>query len=116
MKDALKDIGGIALDMIITIFAAIIAINIIGSILISTAMGAEALAPRVQDLTEEQKIVAMTILGEARGEGEEGMYAVACVIAQRSIAWKRTPKQICLADKQFSCWNPKDPNRKIIWR
>ena len=116
MKDALKDIGGIALDIIITIFAAIIGINIIGSILISTAMGAEALAPRVQDLTEEQKIVAMTILGEARGEGEEGMYAVACVIAQRSIAWKRTPKQICLSDRQFSCWNPKDPNRKIVWR
>ena len=115
MKDALKDLGGIVLDLIITIFAAIIALNIIGSILISTAMGAEPLAPRVQDLTEEQKIVAMTILGEARGEGEEGMYAVACVIAQRSIAWKRTPKQICFADKQFSCWNPKDPNRKIVW-
>ena len=39
-------------------------------------------------LTEEQRIVAMTILGEARGEGEAGMYAVACVIAQRSIAWE----------------------------
>ena len=51
--------------------------------------------------TSQRDVVAMTILGEARGEGKAGMYAVACVIAQRSIEWKRngksiTPKQVCL--------------------
>ena len=67
----------------------------------------------------QRDVVAMTILGEARGEGEAGMYAVACVIAQRSIEWKRngksiTPKQVCLRDWQFSCWNKNDPNRKKL--
>ena len=62
-------------------------------------------------LTQGQKIVAMTILGEARGEGKEGMYAVACVIAQRSINRHLTPAQVCREDWQFSCWNKNDPNR-----
>jgi len=68
---------------------------------------------------KDSDIVAMTILGEARGEGKAGMYAVACVIAQRSIEWKRngksiTPKQVCLQDWQFSCWNKDDPNRNKL--
>ena len=67
----------------------------------------------------QREVVAMTILGEARGEGKAGMYAVACVIAQRSIEWKRngksiTPKQACLQAWQFSCWNKNDPNRKKL--
>ena len=64
-----------------------------------------------QELTYNQKIVAMTIVGEARGEGKLGMYAVGAVIAQRVIAWKKTPVQVCLKKSQFSCWNPNDPNR-----
>jgi len=64
-----------------------------------------------QELTYDQKIVAMTIVGEARGEGKLGMYAVGAVIAQRVIAWKKTPAQVCLKKSQFSCWNPNDPNR-----
>jgi spore germination cell wall hydrolase CwlJ-like protein len=68
---------------------------------------------------KDSDVVAMTILGEARGEGKAGMYAVACVIAQRSIEWKRngksiTPRQVCLQDWQFSCWNKNDPNRKKL--
>lgn len=67
----------------------------------------------------QRDVIAMTILGEARGEGKSGMYAVACVIAQRSIEWKRngksiTPKQVCLQKWQFSCWNKNDPNRKKL--
>ena len=61
----------------------------------------------------ENEIVAMTILGEARGEGKAGMYAVACVLKQRSINRKLTPTQVCLQNRivkgkrihQFSCWN-----------
>ena len=110
MKDTLKDIGGIALDMIITIFAAIIAINIIGSILISSAMGAE------QPLTKDEEVVAITLMGEARGEGEMGLYAVGCVIQKRAKERKLTLAQVCLQSKinkngvrvwQFSCWKDK---------
>jgi spore germination cell wall hydrolase CwlJ-like protein len=54
-------------------------------------------------LTDSQ-IVAMTIWGEARGEGKAGMYAVACVISQRSINRNTTPAEVCLQRKQFSCW------------
>jgi len=82
-------------------------------VLILLGMGVFGAEPSQRD------VVAMTILGEARGEGEAGMYAVACVIAQRSIEWKRngksiTPKQVCLRDWQFSCWNKNDPNRKKL--
>ena len=58
-------------------------------------------------ISKSEKIIALTILAEARGEGERGMYAVAAVIAQRAFEKKQTPEQICLARKQFSCWNNK---------
>lgn len=50
-------------------------------------------------------MVAITILAEARGEGERGMYAVACVIRQRSLERKLTPDKVCRQKDQFSCWN-----------
>lgn len=72
--------------------------------------------------------MAGTIWGEARGDGIEGMEAVACVIHNRFHARKwftgyhiengvKVPdiKQTCLKKYQFSCWNRKDPNfSKII--
>ena len=57
--------------------------------------------------TKAEKIIAITILAEARGEGEKGMYAVAAVIAQRANERKITPSQVCLQRLQFSCWNGK---------
>ena len=66
----------------------------------------------------QRDVVAMTILGEARGEGKAGMYAVACVIAQRVINRNKTAKQVCLQKGkriwQFSCWDERDPNRKKL--
>ena len=56
-------------------------------------------------LTRETKIIAITILAEARGEGQGGMYAVGAVIAQRAFERKRTPAEVCLKKWQFSCWN-----------
>ena len=65
-------------------------------------------------LTYDQQIIAMTILGEARNQKEEGMYAVGCVIQARMGSTK-TGAQVCLKNNgkvwQFSCWDPKDPNR-----
>ena len=52
-------------------------------------------------------VVALTILAEARGEGKDGMAAVACVIAQRAENRSITPEQVCFQKWQFSCWNGK---------
>ena len=50
-------------------------------------------------------IVAETIWHEARGEGRQGLEAVASVIYNRSQN-KRIPLEaVCLARKQFSCHN-----------
>jgi len=62
-------------------------------------------------------ILARTIYGEARGEGERGMQAVANVIMNRVAAnsWYGDGVQgVCLKDKQFSAWNENDPNSAII--
>jgi spore germination cell wall hydrolase CwlJ-like protein len=56
-------------------------------------------------LTPEERVVALTILGEARGEGKRGMYAVACVIQLRSEQRKLTVAQVCHQPWQFSVWN-----------
>jgi spore germination cell wall hydrolase CwlJ-like protein len=62
-------------------------------------------------LTPDQEIVAMTILGEARNQGEAGMYAVACIIQKRAINRGISARAVCRQDWQFSCWNKNDPNR-----
>jgi spore germination cell wall hydrolase CwlJ-like protein len=61
-----------------------------------------------QVLTRDERIIALTILGEARGEGKKGMFAVACVVQRRSWEKKITPAQVCLEEKQFSPWNGVD--------
>ena len=64
--------------------------------------------------------LARTLWGEARGEGEPGMIAVAAVILNRvrisaehdaRYWWGTGIAGVCLAKSQFSCWNPGDPNR-----
>ena len=66
---------------------------------------------KTHSLSRETKVVAITILAEARGEGEAGMYAVGACIAQRAFERKQTPTEVCLKQWQFSCWNPNDPNK-----
>ena len=66
--------------------------------------------------------LARTIWGESRGEGMEGMAAVACVIMNRvRIAkakgeywWGNSIIQICQKPYQFSCWNKDDPNYLVL--
>jgi len=69
---------------------------------------------------DAQDTLARTLWGEARGEGEAGMIAVAAVIRNRidvSAAhggrhwWGFDWLTVCRAKAQFSCWNPGDPNR-----
>ena len=56
-------------------------------------------------MTAEILVIALTILGEARGEGFEGMAGVASVIQTRTIERKQTASQVCLSPRQFSFWN-----------
>jgi spore germination cell wall hydrolase CwlJ-like protein len=69
---------------------------------------------------DAQGTLARTVWGEARGEGEAGMIAVAAVVRNRidvSAAhggrhwWGHDWVTVCRAKAQFSCWNPGDPNR-----
>jgi spore germination cell wall hydrolase CwlJ-like protein len=70
----------------------------------------------------EVDILARTLWGEARGEGTEGMKAVACVVLNRvkvakergSYWWGNDIIQVCQKPYQFSAWNRSDPNfRKL---
>jgi N-acetylmuramoyl-L-alanine amidase len=63
------------------------------------------LALPAQDLVSHSRadIIAATLILEAAGEGRVGMEAVREVIANR--AKNKTEIAVCLAPKQFSCWN-----------
>lgn len=59
-------------------------------------------------------ILACTLWGEARGEKEEAVEAVAQVILNRAEHprwWGKDVRSVCLKPWQFSCWNKLDPNR-----
>lgn len=76
----------------------------------------------LRDISEQDlDILAKTIYGEARGEWETfglaSLIAVGNVVANRlkQQTWfGRTVEEICRKPYQFSCWNPNDPNRKIL--
>ena len=59
------------------------------------------------------EIAKRTLWMEARGEPEEGQYAIAHVLDNRvkSGRWGPNLVSVCLAPFQFSCWNTSDPNR-----
>lgn len=66
------------------------------------------------DGRKEVDVLARTIWGEARGEGAQGMQAVANVIMNRVAKtgwwWGTTVEEVCKKPYQFSCWNANDPN------
>ena len=66
------------------------------------------------DPLSDQDILARTIWGEARNQGELGMQAIACVVVNRvnhPSWWGANVRSVCLKPYQFSCWNLGDPNR-----
>lgn len=71
------------------------------------------------ELTAVQAL-ALTLWAEARGEGDAGLAAVACVIRNRAAQpgwWGRSIKEVCLQASQFSCWNPGlDVNHRKLLR
>jgi hypothetical protein len=55
-------------------------------------------------------VVALTLYGETSNQPLAGTLAVASVIQNRARAkrhaWGLTPREVCLAPFQFSCWTP----------
>ncbi len=68
-------------------------------------------------LERDIDLMARTVWGEARGEGTQGMLAVAWVIWNRASQpkwWGRNIEEVCLKPYQFSCWNKDDPNKEKL--
>ena len=55
-------------------------------------------------------VATRTLWGEARGEGRQGLEAVAHVLLNRleTKRWGTSLASVCLAPWQFSCWNVQD--------
>lgn len=65
---------------------------------------------------QEKDLITKTIWGEARNQSLEGQIAVAEVILKRLRDSNATVEKVIKARKQFSCWNPRDPNRRKMQR
>ncbi|MAP24331.1 MAG: hypothetical protein CMM87_02210 [Rickettsiales bacterium] len=64
-------------------------------------------------LSESEKdLIARTIWGEARNQSFQGKVAIAEVILTRMRTLGCSAEKVVKAKKQFSCWNPHDPNRR----
>lgn len=63
----------------------------------------------------QNEIVAATLIMEAGGErSDHGMVAIYEVIQNRARKAGKSFLQICLAPKQFSCWNGVSDTAKIV--
>lgn len=85
---------------------------------LAAAIGLTWTASKLNNATD---ILARTIWGEARSDDNKDgrpdeMEAVASVIMNRAKKKKLPVVAICLAEKQFSAWNPLDPNRVKMLR
>ena len=94
MKNFMDTIGECVLTLIISLLIgyALLCAGVYG------AFADEALTP-------SERVVTLTLLGEARGEGLTGVYAVGCVIQKRTVNRNLTPAQACQEPWQFSVWN-----------
>lgn len=64
---------------------------------------------------DEVRLLAATVWGEARSEGEDGMRAVAHVMVNRiGPRFGEDLATVILSPKQFSVWNRGDPNRRTV--
>ena len=61
----------------------------------------------VQSSTYGERVVAAVLMGEAEGEGEAGMMAVAEVVRNRAVERRCSPLQVVCRKRAFSCLNGK---------
>ncbi|HEY1709634.1 MAG TPA: cell wall hydrolase [Rhizomicrobium sp.] len=77
-------------------------------------------SPTPSNATDAQMVLAQTIYGEARGETSDAQQGVANVVMNRVADPFQFPAgllgvaSVCQSPKQFSCWNPGDPNLAVI--
>lgn len=72
-------------------------------------------APTIAVNEAEAQLLAATIWGEARSEGEDGMRAVAHVMMNRvGSRFGENLETVILTPYQFSVWNRGDPNRRLV--
>jgi spore germination cell wall hydrolase CwlJ-like protein len=78
----------------------------------------QAVAPSAGAATYGQQVIAAVLMGEAEGEGERGMIAVAEVIRKRADQKGISPLAIVKEPRQFSCLNGLTPPQLIRkhWR
>ena len=69
--------------------------------------------PELSRLTDLE-VLALTMIGEGRGEPVEGQIAIGSIIRNRALTQKIDISQVCFAPKQFSCWNENDPNFAVL--
>ena len=98
MKNTLKEVGSLLVEVGVTVVVIILATHALLTAFAFSAFGDEVLTP-------DERIVTLTLLGEARGEGLTGIYAVGCVIQKRSSNRNLTPAQVCQESWQFSIWD-----------
>jgi hypothetical protein len=69
------------------------------------------------------ELLTLLLYGEARGEGLDGMLAVASVVMNRVAVgtgssrpcwWGKDIKSVILKPQQFSCFNEDDPNCELL--
>jgi hypothetical protein len=99
--------------------AAVVAgeLSIVGFVPEEPALGSsqDVAAPAVILDENEVRLLAATVWGEARSEGELGMRAVAHVMVNRvGQRFGEDLTTVILSPKQFSVWNRGDPNRRHV--
>jgi spore germination cell wall hydrolase CwlJ-like protein len=74
--------------------------------------------PVVDNRLDPLRCVAATLWGEARGEGPDGIAAVAWVIRNRVARpawWGKDWTSVCLAHAQFTCWwDAQAPRLRVV--
>lgn len=76
---------------------------------------AEAMHQMASAAERNKKVleIAKTIAAEAAGEGQTGMVAVANVINNRAVQWKKDPYSIVSAKNQFYGYTAKDRDKRF---
>jgi len=88
---------------------------IVGFVPEETAVASASSIPDMELDETEVRLLAATVWGEARSEGEDGMRAVAHVMLNRiGERFGEDLGTVILSPKQFSVWNRGDPNRRIV--